>query len=406
MSIPTLSPDKYEKIMNIDNGRAELCIAKTIAGIEAARDKGLDVDLNVCVSYDIVEEIEAFIDLSAKYAVPIKLFPIISRHNQPRHENNNYFQKLLTHLFSIRSPQIDFSGRYIKIIWEASSGAKLIFKPGDFENRPVECYECAYFDLCEESCWESVRISPWYIQPCGIRTDNIYWFADNNLQELSTKLSGGGKSNAAPCHQYSLNSKPRTRHFNPFKKPFIVFEGADGSGKSHISQLIAKELDYLIYKTPPEMFRNQAIMNLIENEQNLLARYHYYLSAMHYANIEVNALLNYSGVVCDRWIDLTQIYHKLLLGESMPNINPSDWILSPDLIIVLDVDESTQKSRLLERGNGFDKIWETNTDFQKALLNEYGNLTGENVVHIDNNNAIENTINRIKEAISQHVFKK
>ncbi len=75
-----------------------------------------------------------------------------------------------------------------------TSFSKIMVKlPEKFDDRPEACQKCPVKSKCVESCWQSVRITPWYIKPCGVRVDNVYFFTENSINNLKEKLKLGGK---------------------------------------------------------------------------------------------------------------------------------------------------------------------------------------------------------------------
>ena len=233
VSIPCLDVQKYHELMKVSYDRAKEIIERTKNGIIAAREKGIIVDLNVCVSYDIIDFLEDFFQFSRENDIKLKFFPIIAVPDLNVSSISNFFSDLIIYLTKIKKPTIESSGRYISIIWDID-GAKISAKPGDAYIRPYECYNCSDFMRCEEACWKSVRISPWYIQPCGIKKDNIYWYKENDLDHLREFLTTGGKISGSILNHFEYKQKMAEVINDDSKRnyPFIVIEGPDGSGKN------------------------------------------------------------------------------------------------------------------------------------------------------------------------------
>jgi thymidylate kinase/MoaA/NifB/PqqE/SkfB family radical SAM enzyme len=399
VSIPCLDPKRYQSLMQVTLDEATKIIEKTKRGIELARKMGLVIDINVCVSYDIREYLNEFIDLSRKLHVPIKFFPVIAVPSINISSENDHFKLLITHLSRIKPPTIESTGRYMMVSWDIDD-ARLCLKPGDVYKRPQECYQCACFLRCEESCWQSVRISPWYIQPCGIRTDNIYWYEEQDVSKLREQLIIGGKLSGDLIWMNDIQ-KTRKEILNKTSLgKFVVIEGPDGSGKTTIAKEIAKRLGYLYYRTPPSIFQNDEIKKSLECDGLEISRYLYYLSSMHYANLEVFSLLSCVNIVCDRWIQSTHIYHNVLTGgEAKLPAGFSQGILEPDLLIVLDVDHDTQNERLNNRQIYFDYIWESNEKRKTLIKKEYDQIYGEKIIHIGNIGSIDETLEKCLEVI-------
>jgi thymidylate kinase/MoaA/NifB/PqqE/SkfB family radical SAM enzyme len=401
VSIPCLEPDQYARIMKVPPERARDIVARTLDGITKAREREIEVDVNVCVSYDLLPHIEAFLELSRRCNVRIKFFPIIAAPHLNVAAENRFFNDLVAALTRRALPRIEGGGRYLTVVWSIG-GAVLCAKPGDVYLRPYECYECNAFLRCEESCWRSVRVSPWYIQPCGIRPERLYWYAENNLANLRQLLVEGGKL-PGRIHQYDelrSSALQQLQHARRFR--FVVLEGPDGSGKSELSKRLAQRLGYLRYRTPPEVFQNNDIKRALEQTGLEVARYLFYLSAMHYADLEVRSLLGCAGVISDRWLLSTRLYHQALLRREigLPG-EYHDQILKPDLTIVLDVDEPQQAERLQKRTREFDKKWEEQADLRAAINHMYRESTSSGVVHVDNNGNLEETLDKCFASVKQ-----
>jgi thymidylate kinase len=376
-------------------------IERTLDGITKARDRDFEVDVNVCVSYDLLPHVEAFLDLSRRCNVRIKFFPVIAVPHLNVAGENHYFCELVAGLTRRTLPSIEGGGRYLTVVWRIGD-AVLCAKPGDVYLRPFECYQCSEFLRCEESCWRSVRVSPWYIQPCGIRPDQLYWYGENNPANLRQLLVDGGKL-PGRIHPYDEVRESASQKLQQAQRfPFIALEGPDGSGKSELSKRLAQRLGYLRYRTPAEVFQNNDIKRALEQNGLEVARYLFYLSSMHYADLEVRSLLGCAGVLADRWLLSTRLYHQALLQRAigLPG-EYHDQILRPDLTIVFDIDESKQATRLYDRPKEFDKRWEDQGDLRAAINHKYREATGPDVVHIDNNGTMEETIDRCLAAIER-----
>ncbi len=192
VSLPCLDSTYCQKFMQVSAKRAQHIIAKTKRGLAAARRHNVSVDVNVCVAYDVSASLDDYIALSRDYDVQIKFFSVISATKSHAAAEYGYYQKLIDRLSAIQAPLQNTTGRYTTLEW-AFDQARFKAKLHNRFCRPPECYRCHAFARCEESCWRSVRVSPWYIQPCGVRTDNLYWYQERDVAALLDKLTVGGK---------------------------------------------------------------------------------------------------------------------------------------------------------------------------------------------------------------------
>ena len=91
------------------------------------------------------------------------------------------------------------------------------------------------------------------------------------------------------------------------KNNFIVIEGLDGVGKTTVSNLLAKRLGGVAYKTPPNIF--QKIRKVI-SLKNPKFRFYFFLLSLFLASIEISILKRKQHVICDRYLYSTIAYHK------------------------------------------------------------------------------------------------
>jgi dTMP kinase len=274
-------------------------------------------------------------------------------------------------------------------------GATVSAKPRDVFIRPYECYSCNDFMRCEESCWRSVRISPWYVQPCGIRKDNLYWYHEENPYKLREQLADGGKLSRTVVNHDAYFERVQevvaddtvTRH------PFIVIEGPDGSGKTTITKKLAQTLGFIPYRTPPNVFQVDTIKTALERPGLEFARFLYYMASNYCASPEIRSLLIHCGVVCDRWILSTTLYHKIALGVDVPlPLKLIKELVRPDLVIILDVSETTQAARLTGRQAAFDASWEQTPLIREAIKEGYDSETGADIVHVPCDGTVDEVV--------------
>lgn len=190
VSLPTLSKRKYSQIMKIDIQRSKTIINRVITGIILASKNKLSTDINVCISYQFKKkELSKFLEFSNKHNVKVKFFSLIETNGNGA-LSKKLFDNFIELISSFGNLKPISNRNYSALELENSN---LLIKTDQNRKRPMQCKTCSRFSICKESCWESIRISPWYIMPCSVRKDNIYWYKENNLESLRKKLDSGGK---------------------------------------------------------------------------------------------------------------------------------------------------------------------------------------------------------------------
>jgi molybdenum cofactor biosynthesis enzyme MoaA len=164
---------------------------KVFKGIEINRDNGIEVILNVVATEDVLNNIEHFIELGDKYKISLKFFNLLT---DDKTYSEDLFNRFLNKLKSYCSDEFIEDTVKNRIETFSKSGNRISIKLTEkFNNRPDACQKCEYLKKCDESCWDTIRLTPWYIKPCGVREDNIYFPEENDLSLLKTKLISGGK---------------------------------------------------------------------------------------------------------------------------------------------------------------------------------------------------------------------
>jgi dTMP kinase len=148
-------------------------------------------------------------------------------------------------------------------------------------------------------------------------------------------------------------------------KKLIVFEGCDGSGKSSCAIELAKRIDGIYYKTPPQIFEN--IKKAVEQTKNHNLRFYYYLSGTIYAAEEIKEILKYDHVVCDRYIYSTIAYHRAL------GINISDdlikTVIRANHAFCLCAEKKEIIKRIGQRENF--GVFDRDFNFQEKIFREF-----------------------------------
>lgn len=128
---------------------------------------------------------------------------------------------------------------------------------------------------------------------------------------------------------------------------FLVFEGADASGKTTVARLLANHLQVTYYATPPKEFlsrREQVDLSASADDH-----YRFYLDGIRQASTEIWELLSKGKiVVSDRYWATTYVYH-LVMGASVAKEDFKDIVL-PDITVLLTVSPEVQAYRFAQRG--------------------------------------------------------
>jgi molybdenum cofactor biosynthesis enzyme MoaA len=163
---------------------------KYIAGIESAVDAGMKICLNILIDEKDGKRISGIIGFAVKYNLDMKFFTILGI-SKTETEDLIRFCDFSLLRYSSKREFDEIKNRFVhKLNRRVNAYIKI---PVDFYSRPDACFRCNSRDFCLEGCWDSIRITPWYIKPCGIRNDNVYFFSENNIETLKQKLKSGGK---------------------------------------------------------------------------------------------------------------------------------------------------------------------------------------------------------------------
>jgi dTMP kinase len=138
---------------------------------------------------------------------------------------------------------------------------------------------------------------------------------------------------------------------------FIVFEGADCTGKTTLAKKVAEKIDGIYTKEP--------VKSLQKNTKDILK---FFLEDRKEHNYQIKQWLDEGkSVICDRYKYSTVVYQQLLFGLSVDQlVEMCKDDLVPDRIILLDTDIETIMDRLEARGDDLD-IFETKEIQQKVL---------------------------------------
>ena len=201
------------------------------------------------------------------------------------------------------------------------------------------------------------------------------------------------------------------------KKPFIVFEGIEGSGKSlHskslIDQLKKKRISYIYLREPggtknAEMIR-RIILNKNSDKLHKFTDTLLYLAARNENFINnIKPFYNKRIIICDRFIDSTIAYQHYGLGINkklikLINKNILNKV-KPDFTFLMKIDINESFKRLRKRFN-LNRYDEFNKNFYKNVQNGFiklSHLRPRKYMIINS----ENTISMNKKIIFQKFLK-
>ena len=147
------------------------------------------------------------------------------------------------------------------------------------------------------------------------------------------------------------------------KKPIIVFEGIEGTGKSHHINNVAKylkkkKINFLRIREPGGSLNSEKIRKLILNNKSTFNKYTdllLYLSARS-ENIElIKKNFRKKIILIDRFSDSTISYQHYGMGVNLKFINNiNDFLLKGikiDFTFLNTVNKKNMKNRLLKRKN-------------------------------------------------------
>lgn len=174
--------------INISIHKDSLLSKNFLQGVESALKNGVDVCFNAVISKENLTTISDILYFTNLYDVKVKFFPILGLSCR---EVGRLLEEIDLILKQCELEKNTDSYKSRSVYCKADKVIAYLKYPAD--RRPDACYECFAFEQCLEGCWDSIRITPWYIKPCGVREDNVYFFIENNIEVLKNKLRSGGK---------------------------------------------------------------------------------------------------------------------------------------------------------------------------------------------------------------------
>lgn len=164
---------------------------KVLKGIRKVRELGIEVILNVVATEEVTNDLSRFIRLGEENKLTLKFFNLIT---EDKEYSKALFRRFLSSIGGFCSGNTEYDTEKNRITLFTHSGNRIVVKLEEtFKDRPEECLNCTQLSRCDESCWDTIRITPRYIKPCGVRTDNVYFPDENSVSSLRSKLIAGGK---------------------------------------------------------------------------------------------------------------------------------------------------------------------------------------------------------------------
>ena len=146
-----------------------------------------------------------------------------------------------------------------------------------------------------------------------------------------------------------------------FKKPVIVFEGIEGSGKSHhilnVSKYLKKKkIDFIKLREPGGNYNSEKIRKLILDKKSIFSRNTDLLLYLAARSENIQLLRKYYKkkiILIDRFTDSTiayQVYGKKVNFNFIKNIHKQILNgIKPNIVFVLKVSKQSSRSILIKR---------------------------------------------------------
>ncbi|HYY44219.1 MAG TPA: dTMP kinase, partial [Actinomycetota bacterium] len=198
--------------------------------------------------------------------------------------------------------------------------------------------------------------------------------------------TGGGLLSMRAIRARAAEGRPEATAGNNAPGFFLVFEGADGAGKTTQIQALVRWLqargdDVVVTREPggTEIGRRIRALLLDSSSQDMDPRTEALLyaadRAQHVAQVIRPALQSGKVVVSDRFIDSSLAYQGIARGLGVDAISDiSSWGtngLLPDLVVFLDIDRGRGMERL---GSALDRIEGEGREFQQRVNLAYREL--------------------------------
>lgn len=164
---------------------------------------------------------------------------------------------------------------------------------------------------------------------------------------------------------------------------YIVFEGAEGCGKSTHAARLAAELDAVLTRETGGTAIGQRIRDILHDTSvtDLAPRAEALLTAadraQHIAQVVAPALAAGRHVVSDRSVYSALAYQGFARGQSVDDVRRiNEWAVDghwPDLVILIDVEPELLEQRMLKREH-LDRFEQEDVEFHERVRDGYQRL--------------------------------
>lgn len=207
----------------------------------------------------------------------------------------------------------------------------------------------------------------------------------------------------------SASGKPATSS----RGKFIVFEGADGTGKSTQAALLANRLDALLTREPGGTEIGQQLRGILLSPDNaeLSPRAEALLMAadraQHVEEAIAPTLRAGRNVVSDRYVGSSLAYQGVGRGLGIDAIREVNAFatdgLQADLVILLDVDESVAYKRV---GRERDRIESSGFELAQSVAGAYRELATQDPstwVTVDASGSVDAVAGRVWDVVNDRI---
>ncbi|QJD57606.1 deoxynucleoside kinase [Pseudomonas sp. gcc21] len=151
---------------------------------------------------------------------------------------------------------------------------------------------------------------------------------------------------------------------------FIVLEGLDGVGKSTLARVLASRLDAQFMSTPGDSFKDIRGLAIAAFGDDQLAKALFYTATVSCEGRKAHMTVNQGrSVVMDRYWASTVAYAKARgVAADLDAIGPH--LVSPDIIVLITLDETTRLARLAQRGMTAEDLETISESFKQTVLQE------------------------------------